>query len=201
MQELLRVRMKQAEVIRIKGNGENQAHRHLLVSDIKNSHQRFLDVRQAQLRQRLALVPLTGHHLGLRRIKIRAPFFPQFPFRDHLLRPEAQINLLAFMKIDDAAARLEALGNATRLRIYRALVRAGVSGMPVGRLQERLKIPASTLSHHVKGLVSVGLISQVREGTTLVCHAEYDTMRGLVDFLVAECCAEESQCREARTAA
>ncbi len=105
------------------------------------------------------------------------------------------------MKIDDAAVRLEALGNATRLRIYRALVRAGVSGMPVGRLQERLKIPASTLSHHVKGLVSVGLISQVREGTTLVCHAEYDTMRGLVDFLVAECCAEESQCREARTAA
>ena len=32
------------------------------------------------------------------------------------------------MKIDDAAARLEALGNPTRLRIYRALVRAGDAG-------------------------------------------------------------------------
>jgi DNA-binding transcriptional ArsR family regulator len=105
------------------------------------------------------------------------------------------------MKIDDAAARLEALGNSTRLRIYRALVRAGHAGMPVGRLQARLKIPASTLSHHVKTLVSVGLISQIREGTTLVCHAEYDTMRGLVDFLVAECCADESECREAQMAA
>jgi DNA-binding transcriptional ArsR family regulator len=105
------------------------------------------------------------------------------------------------MKIDDAAVRLEALGNSTRLKIYRALVRAGHAGMPVGRLQERLKIPASTLSHHVKALVSVGLISQVREGTTLVCHAEYDMMRGLVDFLVAECCAEDAQCKEARTAA
>jgi hypothetical protein len=41
----------------------------------------------------------------------------------------------------------------------------------------------------------------VREGTTLVCHAEYDTMRGLVDFLVAECCADEGQCKEAQTAA
>jgi DNA-binding transcriptional ArsR family regulator len=105
------------------------------------------------------------------------------------------------MKIDDAAARLEALGNSTRLKIYRALVRAGHAGMPVGRLQERLKIPASTLSHHVKALVSVGLISQVREGTALICHAEYDTMRGLVDFLVAECCADEAECTVAQTAA
>jgi DNA-binding transcriptional ArsR family regulator len=105
------------------------------------------------------------------------------------------------MKIDDAASRLEALGNPTRLKIFRALVRAGHAGMPVGRLQERLKIPASTLSHHVKGLVAVGLISQVREGTTLVCHAEYDAMQGLVDFLVAECCIEESGCGGAQSAA
>ena len=101
------------------------------------------------------------------------------------------------MKIDDAAARLEALGNSTRLKIYRTLVRAGHAGLPVGRLQERLKIPASTLSHHVKALVAVGLVTQVRESTTLVCHAEYTTMQGLVDFLVAECCADENECKEA----
>ena len=109
--------------------------------------------------------------------------------------------MIPAMKIEEAAARLEALGNPTRLKIYRTLVRAGHAGMPVGRLQERLKIPASTLSHHVKALVSVGLICQVRESTTLVCHAEYDTMRGLLDFLVAECCADEAECKEDRTAA
>jgi DNA-binding transcriptional ArsR family regulator len=42
------------------------------------------------------------------------------------------------MKLDDAAAHLEALGNPTRLKIYRTLVRAGEAGMPVGKLQERL---------------------------------------------------------------
>ena len=104
------------------------------------------------------------------------------------------------MKIDDAAARLEALGNPTRLKIYRALVRAGQAGLPVGRLQEKLKVAPSTLSHHIKSLVSVGLISQVRESTTLVCHANYDTMQGLVDFLVAECCADEA-CGETKSAA
>ena len=105
------------------------------------------------------------------------------------------------MKLDQAASRLEALGNSTRLKVYRALVRAGRAGLPVGRLQERLKIPASTLSHHIKTLVAVGLVSQVREGTTLVCHAEYAVMRGLVGFLVAECCAEESACAPSECAA
>ncbi len=46
------------------------------------------------------------------------------------------------MKIDEAAARLEALGNPTRLKIYRMLVRAGDPGLAVGKLQSRLSIPA-----------------------------------------------------------
>jgi len=94
------------------------------------------------------------------------------------------------MKLDDAAAHLEALGNPTRLKIYRILVRAGEEGLPVGRLQERLDIAASTLSHHLKSLVAVGLVTQTREGTTLICHTNYDLMRGLIDYMVAECCAE-----------
>src|SRR3954469_18731811 len=94
------------------------------------------------------------------------------------------------MKIDDASARLEALGNPTRLRIYRALVRAGDAGLSVGRLQSKLEIAASTLSHPVKALLPVGLISQERQATTLICRANYDVMRGIVDFLVAECCAD-----------
>jgi DNA-binding transcriptional ArsR family regulator len=94
------------------------------------------------------------------------------------------------MKLDDAAARLEALGNPTRLKIYRALVRAGDTGMPVGRLQERLDIAASTLSHHLKTLVGVGLVTRTREGTTLICHTNYPMMRGLIEYMVEQCCAE-----------
>jgi ArsR family transcriptional regulator, arsenate/arsenite/antimonite-responsive transcriptional repressor len=94
------------------------------------------------------------------------------------------------MKLDDAAARLEALGNPTRLKIYRTLVRAGSEGMPVGRLQAKLDVAASTLSHHLKSLVLVGLVTQTREGTTLVCHANYDTMRDLIGYMAEECCAE-----------
>ena len=106
------------------------------------------------------------------------------------LTTSGNLCIMPLMKLDDAAAHLEALGNPTRLKIYRALVRAGDAGMPVGRLQDKLKIAPSTLSHHIKTLMVVGLINQVRDATTLVCHANYDVMRGLVDFLVAECCTE-----------
>jgi ArsR family transcriptional regulator, arsenate/arsenite/antimonite-responsive transcriptional repressor len=103
------------------------------------------------------------------------------------------------MKTDDAAARLEALGNPTRLQIYRALVRAGEAGMPVGKLQTRLDLAASTLSHHLKSLVIVDLISQERQATTLICRANYAVMRTLVDFLVAECCVDAACATKAKS--
>jgi ArsR family transcriptional regulator len=100
------------------------------------------------------------------------------------------------MKIDDVAARLEALGSPTRLRIYRALVRAGEAGMSVGKLQSKLDLAGSTLSYHLKGLMTVGLIVQERQATTLICRANYEVMHGTVGFLVDECCADAA-CAEA----
>ena len=94
------------------------------------------------------------------------------------------------MKLEDAAAHLEALGNPTRLKAYRLLVRAGEGGLTVGKLQDRLDIAASTLSHHLKTLVAVGLVTQTREGTTLICHTNYPMMRGLIEYMLEECCVE-----------
>src|SRR5229473_8567276 len=94
------------------------------------------------------------------------------------------------MKLDDAAAHLEALGNPTRLKVYRALVRAGDAGLPVGRLQDKIGIAASTLSHHLHRLILTGLVSQERQVTTLICRANYPAMDNLVGFLVDECCVD-----------
>ena len=94
------------------------------------------------------------------------------------------------MKLEQAAKQLEALGNPTRLKLYRLLVRAGEAGSPVGRLQARLKIAPSTLSHHLHRLILTGLVTQERQATTLICRANYAVMRGLMGFLADECCAE-----------
>jgi ArsR family transcriptional regulator, arsenate/arsenite/antimonite-responsive transcriptional repressor len=94
------------------------------------------------------------------------------------------------MNIDDIATRLEALGNPTRLRIYQILVRAGENGMSVGRLQDKLGIAASTLSHHLQKLVLVGLATQERQSTTLICRANYPMLREVVGSLIDQCCAD-----------
>ena len=94
------------------------------------------------------------------------------------------------MKLEEAAGQLEALGNTSRLSIYRTLVRAGHAGLPVGRLQEKLGIAASTLSHHIRKLVDVGLVTQERQATTLICRANYSVMNGLLGYLADECCAD-----------
>lgn len=92
--------------------------------------------------------------------------------------------------LDSAAARLEALGNPTRLAIYRTLVRAGEPGLAVGRIQERLDLAASTLSHHLHRLMIVGLVTRERAGTSLICRASYEAMNGLIAFLADECCMD-----------
>lgn len=94
------------------------------------------------------------------------------------------------MKVEKAASQLEALGNTTRLEVYRRLVRAGTAGLPVGQLQLKLKLPASTLSHHLKRLVETDLVTQERQGTSLICRANYPGMTALIGFLSDECCAD-----------
>jgi DNA-binding transcriptional ArsR family regulator len=97
------------------------------------------------------------------------------------------------MDIDVAAKALKELGHPTRLTIFRSVVRAGYSGLPVGELQQSLSIPGSTLSHHISSLASAGLLSQRREGRTLFCVANYDKLTDVIGFLQDECCLDEKQ--------
>ena len=93
------------------------------------------------------------------------------------------------MDIETAAQRCAELGNLTRLKIFRLLVRAGKNGLPVGDIQRALEIPASTLSHHIQRLAQVGLVHQRRESRTLHCEPQFEAVQPLASFLVSECCS------------
>ncbi len=97
------------------------------------------------------------------------------------------------MKLDyhTAASLLSQLGNITRLKIVRELVRAGDAGMPVGEIRNVLGIPNSTLSHHLSHLRTAGLVRQEREGTVLRCFVNYNHIDGIVSFLTEECCTAD----------
>ena len=95
------------------------------------------------------------------------------------------------MKIETAAKQLEALGNLTRLAIYRNLAKAGSQGSPVGEIKAELDIPGSTLSHHIGKLVNAGLLSQQRDSRSLVFSVNNESMDELMEFLVQNCCTED----------
>lgn len=99
------------------------------------------------------------------------------------------------MKEEELVNCLAQLGNLTRLRIFRLLVKAGKKGLPVGKIQEELEVPGSTLSHHITKLSTLNLINQEREGRVLHCTANYKLLDTVVLALKDQCCVgDDSQC-------
>ncbi|MEM8653434.1 MAG: helix-turn-helix domain-containing protein [Pseudomonadota bacterium] len=90
-----------------------------------------------------------------------------------------------------AAAAFAALGSEQRLSVLRTLVRAGPEGLSIGTLGDRAGVTGSTLTHHVKILASAGLVTQARQGRSIICAAvAFDEVQTLSDFLLTECCAD-----------
>ena len=87
-----------------------------------------------------------------------------------------------------ALAALSALGQATRLSIFRLLVEAGPQGRMAGDLADALSVPAATLSFHLKDLVAAGLIEGETQGRYICYRARFDAMNGLIEFLTHNCC-------------
>jgi DNA-binding transcriptional ArsR family regulator len=88
-----------------------------------------------------------------------------------------------------AADALAALGNRTRLRLFKLLVRAGREGTNIGTLQRMLGIPATTLGHHLGTLARAGLVGQERRGREVICTANYKAVSEILAYVREECCA------------
>ncbi len=86
------------------------------------------------------------------------------------------------------AQALAALGHEARLDVYRLLVRAGNDGLIVGDIAGHTKLPLSTLAHHLRTLVSAGLVRQERRGREVVNFADFTAMNQALSYLTSECC-------------
>jgi ArsR family transcriptional regulator len=96
------------------------------------------------------------------------------------------------MMIKTIAKQLQALGNPTRLEVFRQLISSGSDGVAVGDIQKVLDIPGSTLTHHLQKLMAANLVGQERKGAVLICRANFDAMGAMFNFLNSECCADET---------
>jgi DNA-binding transcriptional ArsR family regulator len=87
-----------------------------------------------------------------------------------------------------ALAALAALGQPTRLAIFRLLVKKEPSGLSAGAIADAVGCPHNTLSTHVAILVRAGLVNGTREGRIITYRADAGGTRALIAFLVTDCC-------------
>lgn len=92
------------------------------------------------------------------------------------------------MEIKDATLALAALGQATRLSIFRLLVEAGPDGLMAGDIAQALSLPGATLSFHLKELGGAGLIQGESRGRYICYRADFGAMTDLIAFLTRNCC-------------
>ena len=92
------------------------------------------------------------------------------------------------MDTKDATQRLSALAQERRLSVFRLLVRAGDTGMSAGDIAGSLDIPHNTLSTHLGILEQAALVISRRDGRRVIYRVDFDGTRGLLAYLLEECC-------------
>jgi ArsR family transcriptional regulator len=87
-----------------------------------------------------------------------------------------------------AVLALAALAQETRLAVFRLLVEAGPEGLPVGAMIDKLAVPGSTLSFHLKELGHAGLVAARQQGRSIIYTADFERMAALMSYLTRNCC-------------
>ena len=93
------------------------------------------------------------------------------------------------MNESQAVVAFGALSQETRLRLLRMLVVAGPDGIAAGALAERADVSPSNVSFHLKELERAGLVTARRDSRSIIYNAAYDTLAGLIRFVMEDCCS------------
>lgn len=81
-----------------------------------------------------------------------------------------------------------ALAHETRLDVFRLLIKCGPDGMAAGEIAQALGVRQNTMSAHLAVLTRSKLISARRDGRSIVYCVDMDGLRGLLAFLMQDCC-------------
>jgi ArsR family transcriptional regulator, arsenate/arsenite/antimonite-responsive transcriptional repressor len=92
------------------------------------------------------------------------------------------------METKQALEALGALAQATRLEVFRMLVRQGPAGLPAGQIAAALDVAPSTLSPHLAQLERAGLATSWRDERRIFYALDVQGTRRLLAFLTEECC-------------
>jgi ArsR family transcriptional regulator, arsenate/arsenite/antimonite-responsive transcriptional repressor len=96
------------------------------------------------------------------------------------------------MKNTNAISAFLALGQETRLNIFRLIVQRGDVGLTPSQIIEKLGIPNATLSFHLKELLNAELLLVERQSRNLIYRPNAKLVQDLSSFLLDNCCGGKS---------
>ena len=96
------------------------------------------------------------------------------------------------MKNTAAINAFLALGQETRLNIFRLIVQRGDIGLTPSQIIEKLGIPNATLSFHLKELLNAELLLVERQSRNLIYRPNAKLVQDLSGFLLENCCGGKS---------
>jgi predicted transcriptional regulator len=92
------------------------------------------------------------------------------------------------MKNSEAVNAFVALGQESRLNVFRLIVQRGDVGLTPSQMIEKLGIPNATLSFHLKELYQSNLITVERQSRNLIYRPNAKLVQNLSEFLLENCC-------------
>ncbi|CUH52212.1 transcriptional regulator, ArsR family [Shimia marina] len=93
-----------------------------------------------------------------------------------------------YMDKKSALAAFAALSQPTRLDAFRLLIQAGDAGLAAGEIADALDVRQNTLSANLSVLLQADLLRNQREGRSIRYFADTEGVRGLLGFLLEDCC-------------
>jgi DNA-binding transcriptional ArsR family regulator len=96
------------------------------------------------------------------------------------------------MKNTEAVSAFVALGQESRLNVFRLIVQRGDVGLTPSQIIEKLGIPNATLSFHLKELYQSNLITVERQSRNLIYRPNAKLVQKLSEFLLDNCCGGKS---------
>ena len=92
------------------------------------------------------------------------------------------------METTEAIAAFSAVSQATRLEVFRLLVKHEPDGVAAGELARAVAVPQNTLSAHLAILSRAGLVIGQRNSRSIIYRANLASFRELTLFMVRDCC-------------
>ncbi len=97
------------------------------------------------------------------------------------------------MDIKEAEKIFQSMGNETRIKIFKTLVKYNKVGICSTEIAKQLEIPQNTISFHLTNMKNANLVISNKEGKNVIYKVQNETFEKLQNYLFENCCSVEDR--------